>query len=184
MFKDLQLAVRRLLEAPTFTLAAVITLALAIGANTAIFSIADAVLFRPLPYSDPDHLYVLMSLDPKTGQRLRSVPFTYLQALTEHHRGLGEVGLRGPTTMTVHRGGDQAEWMETIAVTPGYLRVLGVRAVRGRVFDDRDVGQAGRSAVITYEAWQRRFGSDETIIGRSVRLGTEMRLVVGVLLCW
>lgn len=181
MFKDLRLAFRRLAKAPTFTVIAVMTLALAIGANTAIFSIADAVLFRPLPYSDPDHLYVLMSLDPKTGQRLRSVPYEYVQVISEHHRGLGEVGLRGPTTMTVHRGGEQAEWMETIAVTPGYLRVLGVHPIRGRLFDPADVGQAGRCAVITYEAWQRRFGSDETIVGRSVRLGTEMRDVIGIL---
>jgi putative ABC transport system permease protein len=181
VLKDFQLAFRRLTKAPAFTVIAVMTLALAIGANTAIFSIADAVLFRPLPYSDPDHLYVLMSLDPKTGQRLRSVPFTYLQAITEHHRGLGQVGLRGPTTMTVHRGGDEAEWMETIAVTPEYLRVLGIHPLRGRLFDAADVGQAGSSAVITYEAWQRRFGSDETLIGRSVRLGAEMRVVIGVL---
>ena len=181
MCEDFQLAFRRLTKAPTFTVIAVMTLALAIGANTAIFSIADAVLFRPLPYANPDHLYVLMSLDPKTGQRLRSVPFTYVQAISEHHRGLGEVGLRGPTTMTVHRGGDEAEWMETIAVTPEYLRVLGVHPLRGRLFDAADVGQAGSSAVITYEAWQRRFGSDETIIGRSVRLGTERRVVIGVL---
>jgi len=181
VFKDLQLAVRRLIRAPTFTVITVLTLALAIGANTAIFGIADAVLFRPLPYSDPDHLFVLMSLDPKTGQRLRSVPFKYVQAISEHHRGLGDVGLRGPTTMTVHRGGDEAEWMETIAVTPEYLRVLGAHPVRGRLFDAADVGQAGMQAVITYEAWQRRFGGDETIVGRSVRLGTEMRVVIGIL---
>ena len=181
MLRDLQLAVRRLANAPTFTVIAVMTLALAIGANTAIFSIADAVLFRPLPYSDPDHLYVLMSLDPKTDQRLRSVPYEYVQAISEHHRGLGEVGLRGPTTMTVHSGGEETEWMETIAVTPDYLRILGVQPVRGRLFDANDVGQAGTSAVITYEAWQRRFGGDQTIIGRSVRLGTEMHVVIGVL---
>ena len=181
MVKDFQLAFRRLTKAPTFTVIAVVTLALAIGANTAIFSIADAVLFRPLPYPDPDNLYALMSLDPKTGQRLRSVPYEYVQAIDEHHRGLGEVGLRGPTTMTVHRGGEETEWMETLAVTPGYLRVLGVQPVRGRLFEAGDVGRAGTSAVITYEAWQRRFGGDETIIGQSVRLGTEMRVVIGVL---
>ena len=179
VLKDLQLALRRLTQAPTFTVIAVMTLALAIGANTAIFSIADAVLFRPLPYSDPDHLYVLTSLEPRTGQRSRSVPYEYVQAISEHHRGLGEVGLRGPTTMTVHRGGDETEWMETLAVTPGYLRVLGVQPVRGRLFEAGDIGQA--SALITYEAWQRRFGRDEAIIGRSVRLGTEMRVVIGVL---
>src|SRR5262249_13554874 len=181
MLHDLALAFRRLTQAPAFTTVAIAILALAIGANTAVFSIADAVLFRPLPYADPDHLYVLMSLDPKTGQRLRSVPFPYVQAIDGHHGGLGEVGLRGPTLMTVHTGGDQAEWMETVPVTDTYLRVLGVRPVRGRLFDARDAGQAGRSALITYECWQRRFGADEHIIGQSVQLGTERREVIGVL---
>lgn len=169
------------MKTPAFTVLAVLTLALAIGANTAIFSIADAVLFRPLPYSDPDRLYVLMSLDPQTGERLRSVPYEYVQALDERRPGIGEIGLRGTTMMTVHRGGDQPEWMETIAVTPEYLRVLGVRAIRGRLFEAGDSGQAGNLAVITYQTWQRRFGSDETIIGRSVPLGPEMRVVIGIL---
>jgi predicted permease len=181
MLQDLALAFRRLIQAPAFTAVAVAILALAIGANTAIFSIADAVLFRPLPYADPDHLYVLMSLDPKTGQRLRSVPFSYLQAIEEHHGGLGEVGMRGPTLMTVHTGGEQAEWMETVPVTAAYLRVLGVRPARGRFFDAHDAAQAGRTAVITYECWQRRFAGDEQIIGRSVQLGTDRREVIGVL---
>jgi len=179
MLHDMAFAFRRLVNAPVFTSAAVVTLALAIGANTAIFSIADAVLFRPLPYEDPDNLYVLMSLDPKTGQRLRSVPFTYLQAIDEHHRGVRQVGLRGPTMMTEHVGDDETEWMETVAVTPAYWRVLGIRPVRGRLFESGD--QAGRSALITYECWLRRFGADETIIGRSVQLGGDTREIVGVL---
>jgi predicted permease len=179
MFQDLALACRRLRHAPAFTAVAVLTLALTIGANTAIFAIADAVLFRPLPYSDPGRVHVLMTRDPHTGRHLSSVPFAYLQAIDEYHRGLGEVGLRGPVTMTVHAGVDGAEWMEAIAVTPGYLRVLGVQPVRGRLLDVTD--QPGRAAVITHESWQRRFGGDEQIIGRSESLGSEPRDIVGVL---
>ncbi len=181
MFQDVALAVRRLTQGPAFTAVAIAVLALAIGANTAIFSIADAVLFRPLPYADPDHLYVLMTLDPKTGQRLRSVPFKYVEAIRDHHIGIGDVGLRGPTLMTVHSGGDEAEWMETVPVTADYLRVLGVRPTRGRLFDARDAGRPGQSAVITYECWQHRFGGDEQIIGRSVQLGTARREIIGIL---
>ena len=181
MFNDCRLAVRRLINTPAFTAPAVLTLALAIGANTAIFSIADAVLFRPLPYSDPNHLYALMSLDPKTGERLRSVPYEYVQAIEDRHPGIGDIGLRSTTMMTVHRGGEQPEWMETVALTPEYLRVLGVRPIRGRFFDASDSGQAGNLAVITYETWQRRFGSDETIIGRSLLLGPETHVIIGIL---
>ena len=181
MLHDLRLAIRRLRNAPAFTAVAIATLALAIGANTAIFSIADAVLFKRLPYADPERVYVLAIMDAKTRERSRGVPFAYLQAIDEHHRGLSEVGLRGPTMMTIHPGNEEAEWMETFAVTPGYFSVLGVRASRGRLFEAGDAAEPGRAAVLTYETWQRRFGGDETIVGRAVKLGTETRDVIGVL---
>jgi putative ABC transport system permease protein len=164
-----------------FTAVAVATLALAIGANTAIFSIADVVLFKPLPYADADRVYVLSSLDAKTGQRLPSVPFEYLQAIDEHHSGVAGVGVRGPTTMMVHTCSDEAEWMETVAIASDYLRVLGVRPTRGRLFDADDAAQPGRLAIISYECWQRRFAGDENIVGRSIQLGDISREVIGVL---
>jgi putative ABC transport system permease protein len=82
--------------------------------------------------------------------------------------------------MTIHTGGDEAEWMETFAVTPGYFRVLGIRAPRGRLFEAGDSAEPGRAAVLTYESWQRRFG-DENIVGRAVMLGEQRRDVIGVL---
>lgn len=181
MLHDLRLAIRRLRNAPAFTLVAIVTLALAIGANTAIFSIADTVLFKRLPYSDPERVYVLASLDPKTRERARGIPFVYLQGIAEHGRGFGEVGLRGPTTMTIHVADNEGEWMETFAVTPSYLRVLGVRAFRGRLFEERDATEPGRAAVLTYESWQRRFGGEENIVGRAVQLGPQTRDVIGIL---
>jgi putative ABC transport system permease protein len=164
-----------------FTAVAVLTLALAIGANTAIFSIADAVLFKPLPYADPDDVYVLATVDANTGGRSRGVRVDYLRAINDFHRGLGEVGLRGPTTFTYQPAGEEVEDVETLAVTDAYFRVLGVRAARGRLFDDRDTADPGRTAVLTYESWQDRFGGDEQIVGRTVQLGTERRVVIGVL---
>lgn len=181
MLHDLRLAIRRLRNAPGFTLIAVLTLALAIGANTAIFSVADTVLFKRLPYSDPERVYTLATLNAKTRERSRGVPFVYLQALSAHHTGLSEVGLRGPTTMTTHLGGRYAEWMETFAVTPAYFRVLRVHALRGRLFEERDTAEPGRRAVLTYESWQRHFGGDEGIVGRAVMLGQENRDVIGIL---
>ena len=181
MLHDLRLAFRRLRQAPMFTSVAVLTLTLAIGANAAIFSIADAVLFKPLPYSDPDNVYVLVTVDPKTGSRSRAVRTEYLRAISESRHGFGELGLRGPTNFTYQAVGDQTEHVETLAITPAYLRVLGVRAARGRLFEDSDTAEPGRTAVLTYESWQRRFGGDENLIGRAVTLGTESRVVIGVL---
>jgi len=128
MLDDLKLAFRRLRKAPLFSSVAVLTLALAIGANTAIFTIADAVLFKPLPYSDPDNVYVLATVDAESRVRSRAVRLEYLRAINDFHRGVGEVGLRGPTTFTYHPTGDETENIETLDVTPGYFRVLGVRA--------------------------------------------------------
>jgi putative ABC transport system permease protein len=164
-----------------FTSVAVITLTLAIGANAAIFSIADAVLFKPLPYSDPDNVYVLATVDARTGSRSPAVRAEYLRALDDFGHGFGEVGLRGPTAFTYHSVGDQTEHVETLAVTPAYFRVLGVRAARGRLFEESDTEAPERSAVLTYESWQKRFGGDESLIGRAVTLGGEARVVIGVL---
>jgi putative ABC transport system permease protein len=181
MLHDAILALRRLRNAPSFTVVAIVTLALAIGANTATFSVADVVIFRPLPYANPEHVYVLQLRNAKSEERSRAVPFEYLQLIDEHHRGLGEVGLRGPTMMTIHGADHEAEWMETLAVTPSYFRVLGVRAVLGRLFDNGDAADPGRAAVLSYETWQRRFAGDENIVGRAVKLGTRTRLIIGVL---
>lgn len=164
-----------------FTSVAVLTLTLAIGANTAIFSVADAVLFKALPYSDPDNVYVLATVDAKTGSRSRAVRADYLRTLNDAGLGFGEVGLRGPTYFTYQAAADRIEHVETLAVTPAYFRVLGVRAARGRLFQESDTAEPGRTAVLTYEAWHRRFGGDERIIGRAVTLGSEARVVIGVL---
>jgi hypothetical protein len=81
MWADLILVFRQLRNAPRFVLLAVTTLSLAIGANSAVFSIADAVLFRPLPYANPERVYILRMLNPKTGKYLPLVPFQYLEAV-------------------------------------------------------------------------------------------------------
>jgi putative ABC transport system permease protein len=178
---DLALAWRRLRHAPVFVIVAVVTLALAIGANTAIFSVADAVLFRPLPYDDPSRVHVLALRDRVSGALSPAVPYVYVQAIDQQQPGVGKVGLRGPTTMMTHSGSGEPEWMETFAVTPEYFHVLGVRAARGRLFDRQDLADPGRSAVLTYESWQARFGGDDGIVGRTVTLGFRDRDIIGVL---
>src|SRR5688500_3663929 len=154
MLHDLRLAFRRLRKAPLFTTVAVLTLALAIGANTAIFTIAAALLFKPLPYSDPDNVYVLATVNAESGVRSRAVRLEYLRAINDFHRGVGEVGLRGPTTFTYHPTGDETENMETLAATPGYFRVPGVRAARGRLLESREAAEPCRGAGLSCEGWE------------------------------
>lgn len=180
VWQDVRYAVRLLARQPGFSVMAVLTLALTIGANTAIFSIADAVLFRPLPYADPDRLFVVRMLEPATGRRTSGVPYDYIRVLEELHPDVITVGLRGPTFMMAHTANDAAEWVETFSVTADYFQSLGVRPHRGRLFDGAD-GESGRVVVISHEAWQRRFGGDESILGRTAKIGPSDRDIVGVL---
>src|SRR5688500_13284210 len=88
MFDDLRFALRHLRRAPLHTAAAILTLAFAIGANTAIFSVADAVLFRPLPYAEPDRVFVLQMMNRDTGQRFTSISNDLVHAIGAYHRGV------------------------------------------------------------------------------------------------
>lgn len=179
MLSDLRLAWRRLRHAPGFALTAIVTLALAVGANTAIFSVADAVLFRPLPYRDPDRLFLLRQVDPATGLRSTGVPLSYVEAVQQRHSGAAAVALRSPVVMSTQAGPDGAEYVERFIAAFDYFDVLGVAAYRGRLFGRDDVG--GPAAVLTFEAWRQRFGGDESIIGRDVTLGGNTHTVIGIL---
>lgn len=184
MLDDLRSAWRRLWNAPGFSAMAVLTLALAIGANTAIFSIADAVLFRPLPYQDADQLHVMRMLDRKTSLRFTLVSFDFLRAVNGIHAqggGLSEVGLLDSAPSVLVSGPDGTESVTMLAATTNYFQVMGVRAARGRVFDASDESGVARTAVLSWTAWRQRFGGDEHVVGRAVTLGDKTFDIVGVL---
>ena len=181
MLTDLRLAWKRLRNSPGFVTVAVVTLALAVGANTAIFTVADAVLFRPLPYEDPDRLFVVRRVDRATGLTSTGVPYDYVASLQRAHRGVDGVALRSTTIRMEHAGANGGEFVEFAEVAPDYFQILGVRAIRGRLFEPTDVVDPGRRILLSYESWRTRFGGDESIIGRAVTFGTRSREVVGVL---
>ncbi len=178
---DCRYAVRQLRRSPVFAVTAIVTLTLCVGANTAVFSIADAVLFRPLPYDDPDGVQVLVMREAQTGTLFTLTPLEYLRVIDERHEGIREVGLigSGPAIMFTNESG--TERIGTVGVTANYFELLGVRAARGRLFRSEDVGQAGRIAVLTHASWRQRFGGDESIVGSPVPIGTETFDIVGVL---
>jgi len=175
MLDDLRTVSRRLLRAPGFAASAIGIIAFAIGANAGIFAVADAVLFRPLPYDHPDDIYILRIADPRNP----TVPFEYIQALAAH-RGIAAIGMRGTQSVAASQGSD-AQWFSSISATPAYFRVLGVRPARGRLIDSRDTGDWERVAMLSYGCWQRRFGGDPQIIGRSFTVGSRSKQIVGVL---
>ena len=161
-------------------LAAVVTLALGIGANTAIFSIVNAVLLRPLPYAEPDRLVHIFEFDgAQSATRNASWP-EYLD-WRELNQAFDEIAGYdgGSRTLT---GVDGAERVPVAQVTGNFFRTLGVNPYLGRTFEDgEDGGDAARLVVLTYESWQWRFGADESIVGEALALNGIPYTVVGVL---
>lgn len=181
MFEDLRFAARRLRRAPGFTVAALLTLTLAIGVNVSVLSVADAVLFRPLPYDDPDSVFILTMVDRRSGQRYTRMSGELLQAIDEHHGTLSSVAIVNSRPGLVVPGSSGAEMVRVSSVTDNYFRLLGARPAHGRVLDQTDRSSTGRPAMLTHEAWQSRFGGDQSIVGRSISVGTTAFDIVGVL---
>jgi putative ABC transport system permease protein len=170
---------RSLLKNPGFTLASILALALGIGANTAIFSLANAVLLRPLPYQDPGRLVMLWQQPPSGGMndlsaadfldwRDRSQSFEHLVAFT----GAG-------FNLT---GGDRPEKLGGLRVTSEFFSTLGVLPVLGRAFSPEDEKPGANPMVILSDGlWKRRFGADPHVVGKTIRINKENHTVVGVM---
>ena len=181
MIDDLRFAFRRLRHSAGFTIVALLTLTLAIGVNVSVLSVADAVLFRPLPYADPDGVFVLRMVDKQTGQRYTRIAGDLMQAINDHHSTVSHVALTDAGPRIIAEGPAGAELVPTVGVSANYFRLLGVRADRGRAFDERDVSGPGRPAMLSFTAWRTRFGSDPQIVGRPLSIGGITLDIVGVL---
>ncbi len=190
MLQDLRTASRALLRRPGFTATAIATLALGIGANTLIFSIADGVLFRPLPYAAPDRLVTAYQTNPvwidNANPMLRALwdqfplSYTVYEDWLELSPVFEELGVYSDATFTLM--GDQPERLSAVQVTSGVFAALGVRPLLGRLFlaeDDR-IG-AETLVILSHGLWQRRFGSDSTIVGQTVELDDRLYTVVGMM---
>ncbi len=179
--QDLILAFRRLRSSPGFTLAAVITLALGIGANTAIFTAVNALMFQPLPVERPQELVTLNArLALNTEFPVTSYP-DYLDYRDRNTVLSGLAGFRfAPANFSQGNSNNARMWV--YQVTGNYFGVLGVKALRGRVLGhDDDVTRGGHPvAVITAECWQRRFAGDPNVVGRKIKINGMDYTIVGV----
>lgn len=178
---DLRLAWRRLLRNPAATAVAVATLGLAIGANTAILGIADAILFRSLDYGEPDRLRVVQMRDPATGARFFRIPPEYLDAIEQTRPGITDVGYFESVSPIIAPSEDGAEAVPAAAVSVNYLEILDVRPAMGRFFNESDRRSGGRAAILSYSAWQSRFGGSRSVIGGATAIGGASFDVIGVL---
>ena len=178
--KDLQHALRTLRRQPGFTVVTILTLALGIGANTAIFSVVNGVLLRPLEYPHPEQLEFLTTTFPRLGfdQFWMSIP-EFLE-FRDHNSTFQSVGAY--STGAVNLGTDPAIRPTSAVVTPEFMPTLGVRPVAGRWFTAED-SRPGADPVVILSAdlWRRAFGSDPTLLGRRVMIDGVSNQVIGIM---
>jgi len=180
LIQDLRYAARTLLKSPGFTLVAVLTLALGIGANTAIFSVLYGVLLRPLPYPEPERL-VGLSQVYQGGRGERNVNWPQYQFLLANSNVFEAAGVSTGVGFNVFTGGaaDRADGMR---VSSSFFHILGVSPLLGREFTaDEDQVGGPQVAILSYGYWQRRFGGDRSLVGRPIDLDGAPYVVVGVM---
>jgi putative ABC transport system permease protein len=183
--QDLKYALRRLLKSPGFTIAAIATLSLGIGANTAIFELLDAVLLQSLPVANPQELAEvrIVNMDKARGGFVGGYPVVtnpIWEKLREDHQGFSEIAAWRNTGFSRDSGGD-ARFARGLWVSGDFFRLLGVRPIQGRVFtaedDRRGCGLPG--AVISYGFWQQEYGGGP-VLGRTLMLNDKPVEVIGV----
>jgi putative ABC transport system permease protein len=181
ILQDLTYAVRMLRKDALVTAIAVAVLALGIGATTTIFSLANGLLLRPLPYPDPERLVAVDESAPQRNDPSMGVAFPNYQDMRARNGVFEDLAVytSGMVTLT---GGAEAERVSSGFVSDGVFRVLGVKPLLGRTFlSEEDVPKAPRTVLLGYDVWQRRYSGDRNILGKSIRLSEEPVTVVGVM---
>ena len=166
MLQDLRFALRLLNRHRGYTLVAALTVALGVGANTAVFSVADSVLFRPLPFPDADRLFVLRIGDVRTRQAYGFVPRSAVDAARATGLFDGMASASSRATRAYVRRGDALEALSLTPVSREYLELLGVRPLLGRAFDASDAGT--RAVLLSHAAWMRQYGGDPALVGSAI----------------
>ncbi|MEW6212678.1 MAG: ABC transporter permease, partial [Acidobacteriota bacterium] len=181
LLADLRYCLRTLARTPGFTAIALLSIALGIGANTAIFSLVNAVLFKPLPVDRPDQLAALYVIEPTSSFPDSFSYPDYLDYRDKNESFSHLVGHYG-ATLNLASAGQQPEFVWGELVTGNYFTGLGVRPAAGRLFTQQDDLHPGAHpvAVLSYNFWQRRFSSDPQIAGRIIRLNGHDFTIAGV----
>ncbi len=181
LVRDLRYALRAFAKSPGFTVAAVLSLAIGIGANTAIFSITSALLLRPLPYQDADRLVILWNTSPGLGITRDWFSTAQYFDIKNNHHGFEQVALAIGGNYNLTGNGDP-ERVGVVRVTNNLLPMLGVKPLYGRIFtpEDDTVGHPN-VAILNYGMWARRYGSNPDMVGRTITVNSHPYEVVGVL---
>lgn len=188
LWQDLRYALRVLGRSPGFAATVILTLALGIGANSALFSVIHNVLLKPLPYPDSERLVQVQSTVMTSGKPTEILTvwsYPRFEFLREHGRVFSQIAACGDTTLTLTQSGEP-ERVEAELVSAGYFPLLGLRPQLGRVFEEQEDRTPGSQpvAVISDGLWRRRFGAQADIVGKTVCLNETYLTVVGVLPAW
>ena len=178
--QDVRYGIRTLTRQPGFAATAILTLAIGIGATTAIFSVVNAVVLRPLPFDEPDRVVVVTNRDLKTGARYTTVSGPDFRDWRDASRSFDSLAYwaGGETSVTVNNASDYA-W--AVVVTPGYFRVFGAAARVGRLFTLEEEQPGGPQVVVISEAfWRRQFGADPRAVGSTITFRQRGYTIVGV----
>ncbi|HWF88012.1 MAG TPA: ABC transporter permease [Pyrinomonadaceae bacterium] len=183
-WQDFRYGARMLLKNPGFTLVAIVTLALGIGANTAIFSVVNAVLLRPLPFYSPERLLMLGQTDAEDRANLSQFSFRNFADLREQSKAFERLAAYYNNSMTLTGQGEAARLRATV-VTADLFPLLGTSPALGRTFlpkeDNAGGGDQGYPAILSWDCWQQRFGGDAGVLGRTISLNGSAYTVVGVM---
>src|SRR5262252_977532 len=181
LWQDLRYGMRMLWKNPGFTLIAAITLSLGIGANTAIFSLTNAIVLRPFDFPDLDRLVMVSGTTPQQGSELYGMTPADYADLRRQQTAFVDLAAYQQSNATL-TGVGEPERVQNVKVAAGFFRLLGGEAALGRVFLPEE-GQAGRdqAAVLSYGLWRQRFGADPKIVGATVSLDGKAYTVIGVM---
>jgi putative ABC transport system permease protein len=181
LWQDIKYGVRMLWKNPAFTLIAVVALALGIGANTAIFSVVNAVLLRPLPFPDPDRLVVVNSVNLRGGEHFGAASPADFQDWAAQNQSFERIAAMRSGSVNVS-GEDLPEQFEGSSVTDEFFNLLGVQPVLGRAFLPEEFRVRGQRVVmLSHGLWQRRFGGNPAVIGQTLTLNGRPTTIVGVM---
>ncbi len=181
LWQDIRFGVRMLRKSPGFTAAALVVLALGIGANSAIFSVVNAVILRPLPYRDADRLVILQEFNPQQSEEPISVSYSNFVDWRNQSQSFDQMAAIGSQDFILS-GGGEPERVQAATVTDNLFESLGVAPIIGRAFsDDEEKAGGAPVALISYGLWQRRFGANPDLSGKTISLDDATFSVIGVM---
>ncbi|PYT06402.1 MAG: hypothetical protein DMF60_09450, partial [Acidobacteria bacterium] len=181
LWQDLRYGLRLLARRPGFTVVAVMTLALGIGANTAIFSVVNAVMLKPLPYQKPEDLVLVRHIDKTKGTRSQSVGYADFLDWKAQNRVFEDLATFRQWSFALDVGND-LEQVPAATVSFNFFQLLGIKPFKGRTFlPEEENRDSEKVALVSHALWQRVFGGDEELIGRQLKLSNQLFTVVGIL---